>query len=326
MTNDPAILLRVDALRTRFRQAGGDCVAVDEVSFTLARGQSLAIVGESGSGKSTLAHSIARMLPPGGYIDAGAIELNGQDLLACSNRDMRRLRGGSMGICLQDAALNPVIACGHQLVEAIRRHRPAATRQAAMDLLADVGLADAATWYDTYPHQLSGGMRRRILLAMALAGYPQLLIADEPTAGLDVAVQDKVVALLADLREKRQLGVLLITHDLALAAKAADSVAVMVGGVIVELADTTDLLTRPRHPYTRGLLGCIPDPANPRERLAAIPAAGSSVAPSAGCVFQPRCTASQDERCRTRRPGLWEVSPDHGCACWQCSNMQGGED
>jgi len=296
MTDSHAILLRVDALRTSFRRDSDRFVAVDNISLTLARGRSLAIVGESGSGKSTLAHSIARLLPPGGRIDSGAIELNGRDLGARSDRDMQRLRGGAIGICLQDAALNPVLTCGNQLIETIRRHRSLSTRQAgeeAMKLLIDVGLTDAARWIDTYPHQLSGGMGRRVLLAMALAGEPQLLIADEPTAGLDAAAGQQIVSLLADLRRQRDLTVLLITHDLALAARAADEIAVMVNGSLIERAGSTELLTNPLHPYTRGLLACVPDPANPRQRLLTIPPEGS------GQQAQP--------------PVLREVTPGHWC-------------
>ncbi len=300
---------------------------VDGVSLALAKGQALALVGESGCGKSLTALALLGLAPAPGRILRGAVLLGGTDLLALPERRRREFRGRRIGYVPQEAggALDPVLTVGAQLGEALRVHRarrgPDARGRAAA-LLAEVGLPDPGTSLHRYPHELSGGMRQRVLIALALAGEPEVLIADEPTTALDVTVQAQILELLGALRESRGMGLLLVTHDLGLVAGHADRVAVMYAGRIVEEASVAGLFARPAHPYTRALLAAVPRVDGPPTPPAPIP--GSVPDPSAwpaGCRFHPRCP-DVIARCRVESPllvPLGRTADDlgpHSAACW----------
>ncbi|MFO7586992.1 MAG: ABC transporter ATP-binding protein [Gemmatimonadota bacterium] len=318
----PAPLLEVRDLRTGFRGDEGETVAVDGVSFSLGPGEALGLVGESGCGKSVTALSILGLVPepPGRIHPRSSVRLRGEELVAASPARMREVRGGEIAIVFQEpmTSLNPVFRVGDQVGEAVRRHtelRGRAVRERVVALLDRVGIADPAARADAYPHQLSGGMRQRAMIAMALAGDPALLIADEPTTALDVTIQARILELLADLRRERGMALLLITHDLGVVAQVADRVAVMYAGRIVEEAPAADLFARPSHPYTRGLMRSIPDPDRPGTRLEAIP--GAVPRPGAwpaGCRFHPRCPSAMP-RCRSEEPPLLDA-PSSRAACW----------
>lgn len=318
-------LLAVRDLRTYFHTDDGVVRAVDGVSFDVRRGETFALVGESGCGKSVTAFSILRLLPcPPGRIESGRIELKGQNLLDLSESQMRRVRGGRIGMVFQEpmTSLNPVFTCGQQIIEAIRLHRKMSPRQAralAVELLAKVGLADPARRLGAYPHQLSGGMRQRVMIAMSLSSGPDLLIADEPTTALDVTIQAQILELLRTLQASESLSILLITHDLAVVAETARRVAVMYASNIVETAGVEDLFRNPRHPYTQGLLRSVPRRGQGKDRLEAIPGAvPNPLNFPAGCKFHPRCPVGRDKpRCRTHQPDLCEVAPGHHVACWE---------
>jgi oligopeptide/dipeptide ABC transporter ATP-binding protein len=300
-------LLEVKNLKTHFPTRAGLVRAVDGVSFYLERGELLGLVGESGCGKSMTALSIMRLIAPPGKIVAGEILFDGKNLLALSNAEMRDVRGNDIAMIFQDpmTSLNPVFTVGEQIAEALRLHRklsrPAA-RAAAVDAMREVSIPDPALRVDDYPHQLSGGMRQRVMIAMALACDPKLIIADEPTTALDVTIQAQILELLNNLRRNRNLGVLLITHDLGIVAEVAERVAVMYTGKIVEESSVNELFARPRHPYTEGLLRSVPkltarDVAK-AERLQTIE--GVVPRPTAlppGCHFEPRCPYRMP-RCR----------------------------
>jgi peptide/nickel transport system ATP-binding protein len=261
---EPAPLLRVQDLVTTFRTDRGVLRAVDVVSFDVAEGATLGIVGESGCGKSVTALSILRLIPyPQGVVEEGRIELRGRDLLRLSERQMQDVRGNEISMIFQEpmTSLNPVYAVGSQIVEAIRLHQKKSRREArlkAIEMLRLVGIPSPETNVDAYPHQLSGGMRQRVMIAMALACEPSLLIADEPTTALDVTIQAQILELLAKLKEQLGMGVVLITHDLGVVAEVCSDVAVMYAGRIVEIAKVDRLFAHPRHPYTRGLLRSLP--------------------------------------------------------------------
>jgi len=293
-------LLQVRHLQTHFPTRAGLVRAVDGVSFYLDRGELLGLVGESGCGKSITALSIMRLIAPPGRIVAGEIDFDGQSLLALSNAAMRAIRGNDIAMIFQDpmTSLNPVFTVGEQIAEALRLHRKlsrAAARQAAIVAMKEVAIPDPERRVNDYPHQLSGGMRQRVMIAMALACDPKLLIADEPTTALDVTIQAQILELLNDLRKTRELGVLLITHDLGVVAEVADRVAVMYTGRIVEESRTDELFARPKHPYTEGLLRSVPkltaEHVVKKGRLETI----EGVVPSPtelppGCHFAPRCS------------------------------------
>jgi peptide/nickel transport system ATP-binding protein len=327
LPTDPP-LLRLDRLRTVFPLGDGrEASAVDEVSLSLRRGQTLGLVGESGSGKSMTALSIIRLVPPPGRIAAGRIELEGRNLLDLDERSMRAIRGRRIGFVFQEpaAALNPVFTIGSQIAETIAAHglgRGRAARARAVELLAEVRVPDPARRAREYPHQLSGGLKQRAMIALALAGSPDLLIADEPTTALDATVQAEVLDLLRDLRTTFSLALLLITHDLGVVAAMADEVAVMYAGRIVERAPVARLFAAPAHPYTRGLLACIPG-ERPGARLAAI----SGTVPRLGqlppgCAFAPRCEARFDP-CTTRPPEPTVLEAGHDTRCYLYPGLTG---
>jgi oligopeptide/dipeptide ABC transporter ATP-binding protein len=321
-----APLLAVENLSTRFHTRDGIVHAVNGVSFQLDAGETLALVGESGSGKSVAALSILRLVrePPGEV--RGAILFRGEDLGAKSEGAMQAIRGNAVAMVFQEpmTALHPVMSCGSQIVEAIRLHRResrAAAREQASALLARVGIPAPEESCDRYPHEFSGGMRQRVMIAMALAANPALLIADEPTTALDVTVQAQILALLARLRAELGMAVLLITHDLGVAAEVADRVAVVYAGQIVEEGRTADLFMRPLHPYTQGLLASMPRLGGGAARLVAIPGAvPDPLAPVRGCAFHPRCPLA-DARCRAEAPLAARPAPGRRVACFRAGEM-----
>jgi oligopeptide/dipeptide ABC transporter ATP-binding protein len=311
-TADP--LLRVEQLTAGFDAGGRLLPAVRDVTFTISHGETLGIVGESGCGKTVTALSIVRLLPPPGVIASGRIVFDGRNLLSLDEEGIRSVRGAGIGFIFQEpgAALSPVYTVGDQIAEAIVVHGHAGRREArrrAVDLLDAVRVPDAAARARDYPHQLSGGLRQRVMIAVALACGPPLVIADEPTTALDVRIQAEILELLRELRDRRGLALLLITHDFGVVAQEADTVAVMYAGRIVEHGRTRDVLRAPRHPYTQGLLASIPARGvGTGTRLRAI----NGVVPSpghlpAGCAFEPRCPV-RVERCRSEIPAPSTVS------------------
>ena len=315
-------LLDVRGLTTRFRTERGEVTAVDDVSFSLAAGETLAIVGESGSGKSVTALSLLRLIPqPPGRIAADAIRFEGQDLLALDEAGMRAIRGDRIAMIFQEpmSSLNPALTVGLQVAEPINVHRQAPWSRAfdaARSLLQRVQIPDAASRLRTYPHQYSGGMRQRTMIAMALACRPRLIIADEPTTALDVTVQAQILDLLKDLTHEAGAALILITHDLGVVARYADRVAVMYGGRMVEEAPARALYRDPRHPYTRGLLASVPR-LDARAGARLMPIEGSPpdlAALPPGCAFAPRCSMSE-AACGAERPRWHAVSADHRHAC-----------
>jgi oligopeptide/dipeptide ABC transporter ATP-binding protein len=319
---DVTALLEVRDLRTRFATEDGEFAAVDGVSFTLDAGRTLGLVGESGCGKSVTSLSIMGLVPqPPGRVE-GEIFFDGEDLLRMPASGMRELRGNRLSMIFQEpmTSLNPAFTIGEQITEAILRHRKATREEAkslAIAMLERVRIPTPAQRFDDYPHRLSGGMRQRVMIAMALALSPSLLIADEPTTALDVTIQAQILELMRLLREETGTAIILITHDLGVIAEVADEVAVMYAGRIVERAPVRALFAEPQHPYTIGLLGSIPKLHVRQERLAAIegqvPTAVSQVQ---GCRFHPRCPFAV-ERCREAQPTLADVAPGHAAACWR---------
>ena len=316
-------LLRVSDLTVAFRTPRGVVRAVESVSFDVAAGETLAIVGESGSGKSVTALSILRLIPdPPGRIERGAVLFEGQDLLKLDDAGIRAVRGNRIAMIFQEpmSSLNPVLTVGLQVAEPINLHRKVPWMQAfeqVKKLLARVSIPDAASRLDSYPHQYSGGMRQRVMIATALACEPRLIIADEPTTALDVTVQAQILELLKQLTRDTNSALILITHDLGVVARYADRVVVMYAGRIVETAPVGELYARPRHPYTRGLMESIPRlDADTRKRLAPIHGQPPDLADlPPGCAFAPRCKHTLD-RCRTERPVLAPVGERHFKACF----------
>ena len=313
-------LLSVQGLTTVFDTGGASpLVAVDDVSFDLHRGETLGLVGESGSGKSVTAFSILRLVPPPGRVAAGRVVFQGRDLLSLSEREMCGVRGADIGLVFQEpmAALNPVMRIGAQIGESLVVHGLATSREArdrAIELLRAVHIADSERRVDDYPHQLSGGMRQRVMLAVALACKPPLVIADEPTTALDVTVQAQILDLLREMRRTFDLSLLLITHDLGVVAEVADRVAVMYAGRIVEHGPVRTILRTPAHPYTQGLLASIPH-GRRGERLAAIE--GTVPAPGQrprGCAFAPRCPHRQTA-CDAAPPPEIALPDEHAARC-----------
>jgi oligopeptide transport system ATP-binding protein len=316
-------VLQVRNLTTRFKTERGVVTAVDNVSFEVAAGETLAIVGESGSGKSVTSMSILRLIPsPPGRIESGEILFDGKDLLKLNEDEMRAIRGDRIAMIFQDSmsSLNPSITIGKQIAEPITLHRNASWNEAyekARDLLSMVQIPDAQSRLSVYPHQFSGGMRQRSMIAMALACQPKLIIADEPTTALDVTVQAQILDLLKDLTQKAQTSMILITHDMGVVARYADRVAVMYGGRIVEQGPAREIFNRPAHPYTQGLLASIPridsDPSQPLPAIEGMPPDLSAL--PVGCAFAPRCPKATRE-CDASRPALAKVSEGHLKACF----------
>jgi oligopeptide/dipeptide ABC transporter ATP-binding protein len=317
-------LLEIRALRTHYESAGGTRVtrAVDDVSLTLERGKTLGIVGESGSGKSTLALSIMRILPPAARIVGGEILFEGENLVTKSAQEMRRIRGKRIAMILQDpmASLNPLFTIGDQIAESLRVHegasRPAAWTR-ARGLLEAVRISAPATRMGEFPHQMSGGMRQRIVGAIAVACEPRLLIADEPTTSLDLTIQAQYLALLRDLQKAHHLAMIFITHNLGIVAKMCDAVAVMYAGRVVEAGPIRQIFNKPAHPYTRALLESVPRLTDDNHaRLPAIEGQPPDPsAPPAGCAFHPRCPQAI-ARCSVEAPPSIVVAAAHAARCW----------
>ena len=335
MGGPPALsnVLEVKGLQTVFFTNTGLFRAVDDVSFDVHRGETLAIVGESGCGKSVSALSIMRLVPnPPGRIVGGEILLEGKDLLGLDEAEMRKIRGNRISMIFQEpmTSLNPVIRIGDQISEAVRLHRNMTARQAwnqAVEMLRLVRIPEPARRAEEYPHQLSGGMRQRAMIAMALACRPALLIADEPTTALDVTIQAQILALVLDLQKELGMGLILITHDLGVVAQTAQRVVVMYAGKKVEEADVETLFANPRHPYTRGLMASIPavptGQARSEARLTEIPGTVPSLTRlPEGCAFAPRCSLAV-ERCRQEYPPLQDFGSDHLAACWRAAELTG---
>jgi peptide/nickel transport system ATP-binding protein len=324
-------VLEVSGLQTVFFTNSGLFRAVDDVSFQVRRGETLAIVGESGCGKSVTALSIMRLVPePPGRIVGGKVMLEGRDLLGLDETAMRRIRGNRMSMIFQEpmTSLNPVMRIGDQIAEAVRLHRSLTRPQAweqAVEMLRLVRVPEPARRALEYPHQLSGGMRQRAMIAMALACRPALLIADEPTTALDVTIQAQILALVLELQRELGMGLILITHDLGVVAQTAQRVIVMYAGRKVEEAGVDELFSNPRHPYTRGLMASIPAVpgagAKGHARLTEIPGMVPSLTRlPAGCAFAPRCELAI-ARCRDAYPPLQSRGPQHLAACWRAAEL-----
>ncbi|NLM41643.1 MAG: ABC transporter ATP-binding protein [Firmicutes bacterium] len=316
-------LLSVRDLKTYFYTDDGVVPAVDGVSFELKKGGTLGIVGESGCGKSVTSLTIMGLIPqPPGKIEGGVIEFEGRDLLKLSEAEMRHIRGNEISMIFQEpmTSLNPVFTVGNQIMEAIMLHQGASkaeAREKAIEMLRLVGIPSPEKRVDDYPHQMSGGMRQRVMIAMALSCNPKLLIADEPTTALDVTIQAQILDLMRELREELGTAIMMITHDLGVIAELVEKVVVMYTGRIVEAADTYTIFKNPKHPYTIGLLASIPRLDSDGSRLKAIP--GTVPTPGnfpEGCGFHPRCAFAR-ELCARKRPPSFDLGNDHHVACWR---------
>jgi oligopeptide/dipeptide ABC transporter ATP-binding protein len=314
-------LLEIEDLSVGFRTERGLARVVDDLSFTVDAGRIVGLVGESGCGKSVTARAIMRLLPsPPATIEGRRVALDGQELLAMDERAMRDVRGNRIGMIFQEpmTSLNPTFPVGFQIGEALRLHRRlggAAVRERVLELLRMVGIGAPERRFKQYPYELSGGLRQRVMIAMALACHPKLLIADEPTTALDVTIQAQILELLGRLRDELGMAILLITHDLGVVAEYADEVVVMYAGKLVEWADVRGLFHKPRHPYTQGLLGSMPRLAGTAGKLSTIPGTvPSPLERSQGCPFAGRCPRMQDRCCETFPPLTWHGR--HGFACW----------
>ena len=321
----PEKLLTVKNLKTYFTTDSGTAKAVDGVSFSIDRGETLGLVGESGCGKSVTSLSIMRLIPdPPGKIVGGSIKFRGRNLIDLPDDEMREVRGNDIAMIFQEpmTSLNPVYTCGFQIDEAVMLHQnldAEAARAKTVEMLQLVGMPDPEQRANEYPHQLSGGMRQRVMIAMALSCTPDVLIADEPTTALDVTIQAQILELLERLQSELGMAVLMITHDLGVIAEVADRVAIMYAGKIVETASVEQIFEHPRHPYTIGLLESIPKLHEKTDKLSVIP----GTVPDAtrfpeGCRFAPRCSRAEDI-CRTREPALLAVEQpgeEHAIACW----------
>ena len=313
-------LLEVRHLRVEFPGRRGTLVALDDVSFEIAPGEILGVVGESGAGKSLTGASIIGLLDPPGRIAAGEIRFGGRRIDDLPYEEMRKVRGRSIGAIFQDplTSLNPLYTIGRQLTETIQTHLPmsdADARARAIRLLEETGIQAAAQRIDQYPHQFSGGMRQRVVIALALAAEPRLIVADEPTTALDVSIQAQIIQLLKRLCREHGAAVMLVTHDMGVIAETCDRVAVMYAGRIAEIGPVHDVIHSPAHPYTAGLMGSIPAMDEDRERLLQIDGAMPRLtAIPRGCAFNPRCPRAFD-RCRVERPELMPAGATHA-ACW----------
>ena len=320
-------LLDVQGLTTAFMTGRGEITAIEDVSFSLKEGEILGIVGESGSGKSVTALTIMGLLPrPPARIAAGKVMFQGQDLTKLSAREMQRIRGPGIAMIFQEpmTSLNPVFSIGDQIMETIRAHEnlpAAALRKRAIDMLDKVGIPSAARRLDDYPHQMSGGQRQRVMIAIALACNPKLLIADEPTTALDVTIQAQILDLLMDLRDEFRMAIMIITHNMGVIAETADRVLVMYAGRVIEEAPVARVFDHPVHPYTRGLLECVPSITEDRARLIAIP--GTLPDPARrppGCRYSVRCRYAQPS-CSEALPPLILEEADHWAACLRAKEL-----
>ena len=318
-------LLQVKNLVVEFPSRHGTLRALDGISFDIAPGEILGVVGESGAGTSLTGASIIGLLEPPGRIASGSITLQGERIDQLNNDQMRHIRGRKIGAIFQDplTSLNPLYTVGRQLMETIQAHLPVSheeARQRAIRLLQDTGIPAAAERIEHYPHQFSGGMRQRVVIALALAAEPQLIVADEPTTALDVSIQAQIIGLLKSICKERGAAVMLITHDMGVIAETCDRVAVMYAGRIAEIGPVHQVINQPSHPYTSGLMAAIPDMSSDRERLNQIDGAMPRLnAIPTGCAFNPRCPQVFD-RCRQERPELMQATATQA-ACWQ---VQGG--
>lgn len=322
------MLLSVKNLSTEFPVKKGIVRAVEDVSFDVDQGQILAIVGESGSGKSVTSLSIMGLLAEPGHVAGGSMEFEGKDLATLSEKQYRELRGNDMAMIFQEpmTSLNPVYRVGNQIVEAIRTHEKVSKAEAkdrAVDLLRKVGIPSPEARINDYPHQMSGGMRQRVMIAIALACEPKLLIADEPTTALDVTIQAQILELMMDLKEKLGMAIIMITHDLGIVARMCEKIAVMYAGKIVEYGTTDEIFYEPKHEYTKGLLRSIPRlDSRDHERL--VPIEGTPVDmlnPPKGCPFAPRCGACM-KVCLREMPPRTDFSDTHYTQCWLCQKAE----
>jgi len=320
-------LLEVSSLHTYFHMEMGVAKAVQGVSFHLDKGEMLGLVGESGCGKSVTSLSCMRLIQsPPGEIESGSIKFDGRNLLDISEAEMRKVRGNDIAMIFQEpmTSLNPVFTIGSQIIEAVTLHQKVSTKEArsrTVEMLKLVGIADPDRRVDEYPHQLSGGMRQRAMIAMALSCNPDLLIADEPTTALDVTIQAQIMDLLAKLQDELDMAILLITHDLGVVAESTDRMEVMYAGRIVEKGTTADIFKIPGHPYTKGLIHSVPRLDTKDDRLSVIP--GTVPDPAnlpEGCSFNPRCQYA-DERCRNEMPELEAVADNHSVRCFHSDQV-----
>ncbi|MGN1369449.1 MAG: ABC transporter ATP-binding protein [Aristaeellaceae bacterium] len=321
MTAQP--LLEVQQLVTQFRTKQGYVTAVDGVSFKVRKGETLGIVGESGCGKSVTSLSILRLLPTGiGRIAGGKVLFNGEDLTQKSNKELSHIRGKDIAMIFQDSmtSLNPVLTVGRQIEETIAVHSDlprSEIKKQALDILTKVGVSSPEQRLREYPHQLSGGMRQRVMIAMALSCNPSLLIADEPTTALDVTIQAQIIDLMVELKKKINAAIMLITHDMGVVAEMADSIMVMYAGQVVEYGTARQIFRNPLHPYTQGLLASIPRLDKDSERLYAIPGTVPSLnAMPSGCRFCVRCSCAMDV-CREKNPPMFETPEGQQVRCWK---------
>jgi oligopeptide/dipeptide ABC transporter ATP-binding protein len=321
-------LLEIKDLKVCFQTENGLVQALRNVSFEVRPGEVLALVGESGCGKSVTALSVMGLLPqPEGIISGGSIHFQGRDLVRLPRKELRKYTGNEISMIFQEpmTSLNPVYTVGYQICEAIRQHSrisKKAVRDHTIEMLDKVGIAEAGKRFNAYPHQLSGGMRQRVMIAMALSCNPRLLIADEPTTALDVTIQAQILELMIELNHSIDMSMIMITHDLGVVAEIAERVAVMYAGRIVETSQVVPLFTNPSHPYTWGLLGSMPWVDREQERLS--PIAGIVPNPleyPAGCKYSTRCPLV-DDKCRQQEPDLIEVEPGHLSACWHLDGLQ----
>ncbi|MFC7061962.1 ABC transporter ATP-binding protein [Halobacillus seohaensis] len=314
-------LLEVKDLVTSFRTAGEKLSAVRGVSFSVSQGETLCIVGESGCGKSITTLSVMGLLPKNGEITNGSILFNGDDLTDKKEEEMRKIRGNDISMIFQEpmTALNPVFTVGYQLMEPLKLHTSLSkveVKRKAIDLLNQVGIPDPEKCLKKYPHELSGGMRQRVMIAMSLACNPSLLIADEPTTALDVTIQAQILELIDELKHELGMGVVMVTHDMGVVAEVADRVMVMYAGKVVETGTVEEIFKAPKHPYTRGLLASVPNVDDAEHTLEAIPGSLPNLNEKiSGCRFHPRCPHAMDQ-CLEKDPPNFKLSKSHNSKCW----------
>ncbi|SDJ13061.1 ABC transporter ATP-binding protein [Natribacillus halophilus] len=321
MQNSNENLLRVEELKIEFSSSKGPTRAVNDITFNVSKGETVCIVGESGSGKSITLLSIMKLLSKNGEITNGNIHFQGNNMRNLSNKQMRKIRNQEISMIFQDpmTALNPVFTIGYQITETILNHSglsKKATHERVIELLTLVGIPAPKQRIKQYPHELSGGMRQRVMIAIALSNNPKLLIADEPTTALDVTIQSQILDLIQDLKEKFNMGVLFVTHDMSVVTEIADRILVMYGGKIVEEGTVEDVMVNPKHPYTEGLLNSVPDINRPDRPLEPIPGSPPSLDDDIpGCHFHPRCKYAMEE-CSIEYPSTFTIDSDHHVNCW----------